>query len=342
MPHRGPLLLESLIRRRSDAHLLPEAPHNHRFSLHYYLSLPPSPSPGANDTVDPLSLALAQIGSEVTPISLYTKAFRRIFSVIWSILPPEVVLFLSTALTYWSPTLLEVLLVLAEVIFLYHSCCWMNKFRVPRPNCKLPAADFVENLHKEIHGQAFTPSSAGDGSPSPSPVFNDGHESDAASANALCGLAISDEHLHITQAPSHPVLTIPLRISRSARTSFNDLDDLHNLQVPPAIDAVEVTLDAGSQLVSTPSSITSALSAQHKDPDAVDNDAESPRQADMDALLEASWTWQQRHGHPVFVAPNFQSDRPYATVFVSSAASSAYARDGQTRPSRPRSHSIRV
>lgn len=74
-------------------------------------------------------------------------------------------------------------------------------------------------------------------------MFNDGHENDAASANALCGLAISDGHLHIAQAPSHSVLTIPLRLSRSARTSFNDLDDLHDLQVPPAIDAVEVTLD---------------------------------------------------------------------------------------------------
>lgn len=151
VPHRGPLLLESLIRRRSVAHLLPAAPHNHRFSLHYYISLPPSPPPCANDTEDSLSLALAHIGSEATPISLYIKAFRRILSVIWSILPPEVVLFLSTVLAHWSPTLLEVFLVFVEMIFIYHSCCWMNKLRVPRPNCKLPAAEFVENLHKEVY-----------------------------------------------------------------------------------------------------------------------------------------------------------------------------------------------
>lgn len=49
----------------------------------------------------------------------------------------------------------------------------------------------------------------------------------------------------------------------------------------------------------------------------------------MDALLEASWTWQQRDGHSVFTAPNVNPDiDPHATVFGSSAASSEYARDG--------------
>ena len=143
-PHTGPLLLGSLLTRRPCSYLLPEAPYKHRFSDNYYLSLPPPL--GHNGTNDLVALALAQLGSDLEPTSRHAQGFRVVSLWLWSLLPPQAALFVSTVLT---PRRLELLMVFIWVLVL-RGCCALaiNKFRVPQPES--PAVEFVESLHKKV------------------------------------------------------------------------------------------------------------------------------------------------------------------------------------------------
>ncbi|KAI1795929.1 hypothetical protein LXA43DRAFT_694896 [Ganoderma leucocontextum] len=137
------LLLIDAPRRAASQYLLSQLPWQSTDDLWTCSYLPPT-LPAASGT------------NSLEPPSDRACPFQMASSIWAAATPPTFRRAISTVMSVYSPVAAQILTFFLLVFFVRRICIWLVRYcHLPEPPS--PALEFVEELHKQMHGQAFTP-----------------------------------------------------------------------------------------------------------------------------------------------------------------------------------------